>query len=172
MQKTNYAKKKKDICKYIYVYIYGTNGLKTIECTHTRNGQKKLYIWIYNIYKLFTHRYIVLHILVRARLRDQDLDVERAFFVRLFFPRPRFYREPQPNVNISNVWTYAMRERNVTRRRWTSPIPLLGKARSIESRARGGFSASRFRDLRPAVWEARISRRKRRGRKKRDRQDK
>jgi len=85
MQKTNYAKKKDIYVNiYIYIYIYGTNGLKTIECTHTRSGQKKL-LYEYIIYKLFTHRYIVLHILVRARLRDQDLDVERAFFVRFFW---------------------------------------------------------------------------------------
>lgn len=147
--------------------MYGTNGLKTIECTHTRNGQRKkiIYIWIYNIYMLFTHRYIVLHVvLVRARLRDQDLDVERAFFVR--FSTTSFIESHKTQRECMRM---CERARDAWEGHHKMPIDLADPALSRDEEARrprsigqrANFrSAGRFRDLRPAVWEARNSRRK------------
>lgn len=115
---------------------------------------------------MFTHRYIVLHVLlVRARLRDQAL----MWHVLFLFIFRIFYREPQPSMKRNAyVRTCATRERDITRRRWTPPIPLSRATRSIGSRA----------DFRPAgfatydqSYEAHFEERERK-KKKREREGK
>lgn len=98
MQDENYANKKK-----IYIYVWH-KWVKTIEYVYTE-WTKKDYIYIYThiyrciyvyMYKLFTHRYIVLHVSWRARSRDQDLMMWNVPFLFgfFFFFYSMFYREP------------------------------------------------------------------------------
>jgi len=107
-------------------------------------------------------------LLVRARLRDQDLDVERAFFVS----DRVFYREP----DNANVRVRAKRARRVRGTLQETPMdlagPTPGETRSIGRRARSGFPAGRFRDFTTSrMRSARVSRREREKRKKRERRE-